>query len=144
MIILEGWDEAVSQTHKYIALPQDCKMVSKNLAFEFESICSTILITLSMDHACMFLCVHMYCLIFDSRRNLRSKHVGGIVIEPTYENFPSALHKKRQRDRSVGRVSLEDGFNGPDHIYQNPARLRGSSVDRHRKCIYLTQHLKIY
>ena len=64
------------------------------------------------------------------------------MIEPTYENFPSALQKKRQRDRSVGAVSLggastyngkADGINGPDHIYQNPARLRGSSVDRHRK-----------
>ena len=80
--------------------------------------------------------------IYFNRRNqhLAQKH-GGPIIEPTYENFPSALQKKRQRDRSAGGVSLggTTKFNGtdcvddPDHIYQNPARIRGSSVDRHRK-----------
>ena len=76
------------------------------------------------------------------RRNQHppQKH-GGPIIEPTYENFPSAMQKKRQRDRSAGGVSLggatkfngTDGIDDPDHIYQNPARLRGSSVDRHSK-----------
>ena len=76
------------------------------------------------------------------RRNQRPgpKH-GGPIAEPTYANFPSAMQKKRQRDRNAGGVSLGGAtkFNGtdeiddPDHIYQNPARIRGSSVDRHRK-----------
>ena len=85
------------------------------------------------------------------RRNQRPGLIhGGPIIEPTYENFPSALQKKRQRDRSAGAVSLGGAtkFNGtteciddPDHIYQNPARLRGSSVDRHRK--FYTEFLNV-
>ena len=64
-------------------------------------------------------------------------------MEPTYENFPSAMQKKRQ-NRNVGGVSLggatkfngTDGLDDPDHIYQNPSRIRGSSVDRHSKFSY--------
>ena len=65
-------------------------------------------------------------------------------MEPTYENFPSAMQKKRQ-NRNVGGVSLggatkfngtDPGLDDPDHIYQNPSRIRGSSVDRHSKFPY--------
>ena len=59
------------------------------------------------------------------------------IAEPTYENFPSALQKNRPpRDRSVGTVSLGFVDDQQQHIYQNPARLRGASVDRYRD--YLT------
>ena len=62
-------------------------------------------------------------------------------IEPTYENFPSSMQKKRQRNLNAAGVSIggttkfngTDAIDDPDHIYQNPARIRGSSVDRHRK-----------
>ena len=66
---------------------------------------------------------------------------GGPIMEPTYENFPSSMQKKRQRNLNAAGVSIggttkfngTDAIDDPDHIYQNPARIRGSSVDRHRK-----------
>ena len=71
-------------------------------------------------------------------------------MEPTYENFPSAMQKKRQ-NRNVGGVSLggatkfngTDGLDDPDHIYQNPSRIRGSSVDRHSKFLYKKTDINI-
>ena len=73
-------------------------------------------------------------------------------MEPTYENFPSAMQKKRAQNRNVGGVSLggatkfngTDGLDDPDHIYQNPSRIRGSSVDRHSEFPYRKNKFNIF